>query len=376
MSMIPFHAAHVTGAELGYLGAALATRRLSGDGPFTERATALLRNITGAARVLLTTSCTHALELAMLLLDLRPGDEVILPSFTFVSTANAVIGRGATPVFVDVRSDTWNIDERLMERAITPRTRAIMVVHYAGVACEMDEILALAGAHGLQVIEDNAHGLGGEYRGRPLGTLGTLGALSFHETKNIQCGEGGALLTADDELADRAEVIREKGTNRRRFMRGEVDKYTWVDVGSSYLPSDLLAAVLTAQLESFAAIQDARSSIWGRYEAALRDWAISSGVALQVIGDDRRHPAHIFAMVHPDLATRSRFIRHMADGGVKTTFHFVPLHSAPYGASIVGEQALPVTDALADGLVRLPLYPDLDDSSVDRVIERVLEFPL
>jgi dTDP-4-amino-4,6-dideoxygalactose transaminase len=277
-------------------------------------------------------------------------------------------------VFVDIRPDTWNLDERLVERAITSRTRAIMVVHYAGVACEMDEILALADAHGLAVIEDDAHGLGGEYRGRPLGTLGSFGTLSFHETKNIHCGEGGALLIGDEQLAARAEIMREKGTNRSRFMRGEVEKYTWVDLGSSYLPSDLLAAVLTAQLESFDAIQSARHSVWSRYESGLRSWTEATGASMQTVGGDRCHPAHIFGVVHRDLDTRDRFIRHMADGGVKTSFHFVPLHSAPFGRAVAGDVCLPVTDAVASGLVRLPLYPDLDDAAVERVVERATAF--
>jgi dTDP-4-amino-4,6-dideoxygalactose transaminase len=372
--MIPFNRSHVTGREIGNINEVLAGGHFSGDGPFTRRAAGLIEGITGTHKALLTTSCTHALELSATLLDLQPGDEVILPSFTFVSTANAVMLRGAVPVFVDIRPDTWNIDERLIERAITPRTRAIVVVHYAGVACEMDAILELAEAHGIGVIEDNAHGFGGNYRGRPLGTLGGFGTLSFHETKNIQCGEGGALLVNDTALAERAEILRETGTNRSLFMRGEVEKYTWVDTGSSYLPAEMLAAFLTAQLESFQSIQQARHAIWDRYEQELTEWAFGIGAQLQCIPGDRRHPAHIFAVVHRDIEVRQRFITHMAEGGVKTSFHFVPLHSAPYGRSIVGEVSLPVTDFVAEGLVRLPLYPDLEPESVDRVIERALEF--
>jgi dTDP-4-amino-4,6-dideoxygalactose transaminase len=372
--MIPFNRPHVTGRESELIAEVLGGGHFSGDGPFTTRATELIERITGTRQALLTTSCTHALELSATLLDIEPGDEVILPSFTFVSTANAVMLRGAVPVFVDIRPDTWNIDERLIEQAITPRTRAIVVVHYAGVACEMDDIVAMAAAHGIGVIEDNAHGLGGHYRDRPLGTLGSFGTLSFHETKNIQCGEGGALLVNDEQFAERAEIVREKGTNRKRFLRGEVEKYTWVDAGSSYLPAELLAAFLTAQLESFDDIQQARRRTWDRYAGELTPWASQVGARLQCVPADRSHPAHIFAVLHRDLETRDRFIAHMADGGVKTSFHFVPLHSAPFGRSVVGDVSLPVTDAVADGLVRLPLYPDLDERDVDRVIERALRF--
>lgn len=374
MRVIPFNVPFLTGAEGDYLADASRSRRFSGDGPYTRRATALIEEITTVPNVLLTTSCTHALEMTALLLDIAPGDEVIMPSFTFVSTANAFVVRGAVPVFVDIRSETWNIDERLIERAITSRTRAIVVVHYAGVSCEMDEILAIASAHDLTVIEDNAHGFGGSYRGRPLGTLGELATLSFHETKNIQCGEGGALLVAGTEMAERAEILREKGTNRSKFLRGEVDKYTWVDVGSSYLPSDLLAAFLTAQLESFDEIQRARTSIWQRYAETLSDWAGSCGVLVQRVDPDRQHPAHLFGIVHRDIETRDRFIEHMASGGVKTTFHYVPLHSAPFGRSLIGEISLPVTDSVAAGLVRLPIYPDLERASVDHIVDLVLDF--
>jgi len=372
--VIPFNVPYLTGAEGDYIADALRIRRFSGDGPYTRRATSMIEEITTVSKPLLTTSCTHALEMTASLLDIGPGDEVIMPSFTFVSTANAFVVRGAVPVFVDIRVDTWNIDERLIERAITSRTRAIVVVHYAGVACEMDEILAIAAAHDLTVIEDNAHGFGGFYRGRPLGTLGGLATLSFHETKNIQCGEGGALLVAGTDLADRAEIIREKGTNRSKFLRGEVDKYTWVDVGSSYLPSDLLAAFLTAQLESFDSIQHARTLIWRRYSASLSDWVRACGALVQRVDTDRQHPAHLFGIVHRNIETRNRFIEHMARGGVKTTFHYVPLHSAPFGRSLIGKISLPVTDFVAAGLVRLPIYPDLERASLDHIVDLVLDF--
>lgn len=352
-----------------------ATRRghLSGDGHYTKLAAQQLVALTGAPHVLLTTSCTHALEMCALLLGLGPGDEVIMPSFTFVSTANAFALRGAVPVFVDIRPDTFNIDERLVEEAITSRTRAIVVVHYAGVACEMDAITAIARAHGLTVVEDNAHGFGGTYRGRRLGTIGSLATLSFHETKNIQCGEGGALLVNDLELFESAEILREKGTNRSRFFRGQVDKYTWVSLGSSYLPSDLLAAYLSTQLDEYDRIQGRRMTIWERYRSELVPWAKGADFELQVCPDDRVHPAHLFAMLAPDLDTRQRFIAHLADHGVKAVFHYVPLHTSPQGGGY-GQRNLPVTESVSDRLVRLPLFPELDDELQDRVISAVRSF--
>lgn len=372
--MIPFNVPYLVGRESELLADALKRRHFSGDGYYTHRATELIERITGTPAVLLTTSCTHALELSALLLDIEPGDEVILPSFTFVSTVNAFVLRGATPVFVDVRADTLNIDERLVEQAITSRTRAIVVVHYGGVACEMDEIMGIAAEHGVVVVEDNAHGFGGTYRGRNLGSIGALATLSFHETKNVQCGEGGALLINDPTLSVRAEILREKGTNRSQFLRGEVDKYTWVDVGSSYLSADLLAAFLTAQLEAFDSIQEQRMAVWRRYSELLDDWAVDNRATTTSDLPDRTHPAHLFAIVHQDLPTRQRFIDHMAHGGVKSTFHYVPLHSSPAGRRLVGDVSLPVTDAVADGLVRLPIYPDLTVAEVDQVVKRALAF--
>jgi dTDP-4-amino-4,6-dideoxygalactose transaminase len=372
--MIPFNVPYLVGRETELIADAISRRHFSGDGHYTRRANELIEQITTSPTALLTTSCTHALELSALLLDIRAGDEVILPSFTFVSTVNAFVLRGATPVFVDVRADTRNIDERQIERAITSRTRAIVVVHYGGVACEMDEIMALAAAHGIAVVEDAAHGLGGTYRGRALGSIGALATLSFHETKNVQCGEGGALLVNDPALAARAEILREKGTNRSRFLRGQVDKYSWVDVGSSYLPAELLAAFLTAQLEAFDSIQEQRMAIWNRYSEALKGWAAEQGAELAAELSDRQHPAHLFAIVHRDLATRQRFIAHMADGGVKTSFHYVPLHSSPAGRRVAVERSLPVTDAVANGLVRLPLYPDLTAAEVDQVVNQAQTF--
>ncbi|MCU1361829.1 MAG: TDP-4-oxo-6-deoxy-D-glucose transaminase, partial [Ilumatobacteraceae bacterium] len=315
---------------------------LSGDGEWTRRATDLLQAITGSDQALLTTSCTHALEMSAMLLGVGDGDEVIMPSFTFVSTANAFALRGARPVFVDIRDDTFNIDERLIEAAITDRTRAIVVVHYAGVACEMDEVCAIAARHGLPVIEDNAHGFGGTYRHRNLGTLGSLATLSFHETKNIQCGEGGALLINDAQLFEQAEILREKGTNRSKFFRGQVDKYTWVSVGSSYLPSDLLAAYLVSQLEEFDSIQKRRAVIWQRYRMDLATWAADTGVRFQICPTDREQPSHLFALLAPDLESRQRLIAHLDRHDVKAVFHYVPLHSSPVGVTF-GDWHLPVT---------------------------------
>ncbi|WP_271223554.1 dTDP-4-amino-4,6-dideoxygalactose transaminase [Streptosporangium carneum] len=373
LNAIAFNRTHVSDNELGYLSEAVRGGATCGDGPFTRRVTALLTELTGTGRALLTTSCTHALEMSALLLDLRPGDEVIMPSFTFMSTANAYALRGAVPVFVDCRPDTLNLDERLVEAAITDRTRAVVVVHYAGVACEMTAIGDLCDRRGLALVEDNAHGLGGSYRGRPLGSFGRMAAQSFHSTKNVQCGEGGALLLNDAELAGRAEVVREKGTDRSRFFRGQVDKYRWIDIGSSYLPSDILAAQLTAQLESFDRIQFLRHSVWRSYHEELAGWAAGNGVSQPVVPDGCAHPAHLYYLLLPDLDNRQAFIAHLADRGVQAAFHYQPLHSAPagrrYGRPAPG--GCPVTEEIADRLVRLPVYPDLEEADVARVIDAV-----
>jgi dTDP-4-amino-4,6-dideoxygalactose transaminase len=372
---IPFNRPYTTGREFELMADAIARGHLSGDGHYTRTATAALERLTSAPRVLLTTSCTHALEMSALLLDLRPGDEVLMPSFTFVSTANAFALRGATPVFVDIRRDTFNIDECAIEAAITARTRAIVVVHYAGVACEMDEITRIGAARGIPVIEDDAHGFGATYRGRPLGSFGALATLSFHETKNIHCGEGGALLINDPQMDDRAEILREKGTNRSRFFRGQVDKYTWIDIGSSYLPSDLLAAFLCAQLDEFDDIQARRLTIWDRYRAELAEWAGANGFTMQTVPPHCHHPAHLFALLAPDLAMRTRFIEHMSDSGVHVVFHYVPLHSAPKGVDLTGDVGeLPVTDQVSERLVRLPLYPGLTAPDVDAVVAAARRF--
>jgi dTDP-4-amino-4,6-dideoxygalactose transaminase len=373
MSGIPFNRPYVTGAETGLMIDAMRRGHISGDGYYTARASQLLADILNVPDVLLTTSCTHALEMAAMLLGIEPGDEVIMPSFTFVSTANAFVLRGAQPIFVDIRLDTHNINEKLIEQSITPRTRAIVVVHYAGIACEMDQILVIARRHGLAVVEDNAHGLGARYHGRPLGSFGSLATLSFHETKNIQCGEGGALIMNDRTFVEQAEVIREKGTNRSRFFRGQVDRYTWVGMGSSYLPSDLLAAFLTAQLEQFDDIQRQRMSVWNAYASRLSDWATHAGFALPDPPAYVEHPAHLFWMIAPDLDVRERFIAHMRDRGVNTPFHYVPLHSSPMGLPSHSDD-LPVTDYVSTRLVRLPLFAGLRPGEVDRVVEATVQF--
>lgn len=334
---IPFNQPAVTGRELDYIARAVEAGHISGDGPFTKACHQYLERLSGARRALLTTSCTHALEMCALLLDLGPGDEVICPPFTFVSTVNAIVLRGARPVFVDIRPDTLNIDEAGIEAAITPRTRAILIVHYAGVGCEMDAIVAIAGRHGLAIIEDNAHGLFGAYRGQRLGTFGALATLSFHETKNLTAGEAGALLLNDERLVERAEVLREKGTNRARFFRGQVDRYTWVDVGSSYLPSDILAAYLLAQLEGHAAIQTRRHAIWNTYAAALRSWAETRGIGLPIVPPDCEHPAHIFYLMMPSLAARTALIEHMRGRRILLVFHYQPLHLSDMGRQLGGE---------------------------------------
>lgn len=378
VATIPFNRTFLAGPEIGYVARAMASGPLAGDGPFTERATALLKELLGVPEALLTTSCTHALDMSAILLHLEPGDEVITSSFTFVSAANAFALRGAVPVFVDCRKDTLNLDERLVEESITSRTKAIVAMHYAGVGCEMDAITEIAARHGLVVIEDNAHGLGGTYRGRALGSIGAMATQSFHETKNVQCGEGGALLFNDSSYLERAEVIREKGTNRSQFFRGMIDKYRWVDIGSSYLPSEILAAFLTGQLESFAEIQKRRHAIWDAYHSRLKRWAEDHGVAQPTVPGDCMHPAHLYYLLLPDLANRQAMLRHLAARGVHGTFHYQPLHSAPAAMRYarVGPSGCPVTDNVADRLLRLPLFAGMSESELDRVIDAVCSFPV
>jgi dTDP-4-amino-4,6-dideoxygalactose transaminase len=372
---IPFNVPFASPKDLEYCAAALEDRHLSGDGRFTSRATALLGQIIPGTTSLLTTSCTHALELAALLLELEPGDEVIMPSYTFVSTANAFALRGAIPVFVDIRPDTLNIDEERIEEAITSRTRAIAVVHYGGIGAEMDFISDVAERNALAVLEDNAHGLGGLYKDRPLGSLGSMAAQSFHSTKNVQCGEGGALVMSDPALLTAAEIAREKGTNRSAFGRGEVDKYTWLALGSSFLPGEVLAALLTAQLEHFDEIQRNRHRVWDAYHESLSQWAMTREVGTPQPPPYVQHPAHLYHLVLPSHDQQLAFIEHLRQRGILAVGHYVPLHSSPAGVRFgrIGGPC-PVSEAVSDRLVRLPLYPDLTESKVGRIVDAVTSF--
>src|SRR5579883_419212 len=375
MYRIPFNRPCLTGNEQLYLAQAIANGHASGDGAFTKKCHVLLEEIVGVRKALLTTSCTHALGMAALLLDIQPGDEVICPSFTFVSTINAFVLRGATPVFCDIRPDTLNLDERLLEGLITPRTRAILPVHYAGVGCEMDAILEIAKRHGIAVVEDNAHGLLGKYKGKNLGTFGCLATQSFHETKNFTCGEGGALLINDPQYVERAEIIREKGTNRSRFFRGQVDKYTWVDVGSSYLPSDLLAAFLYGQLEAREQIQSKRKRIWEYYHEHLRDWADKAGVRQPIIPDHCEQPYHMYYVLMPSLAERQALIEHLKGRGILSVFHYLPLHLSDMGQKFGGKVGdCPVTEDVSDRLLRLPFYNDLTEEEQAYVVAEIGSF--
>jgi dTDP-4-amino-4,6-dideoxygalactose transaminase len=374
---IGFNQPELTGKELEYIKQALENVHISGDGPFTKRCQALLEEELGVPRVFLTTSCTHALELAALLMDLQPEDEVIVPSFTFVSTVNAFVLRGIRPVFIDIRPDTLDLNEDLLEGLITPRTRVILPVHYAGVACEMDAILKITGNqdHPIHVIEDNAHGLFGRYKGKFLGTFGTLSSLSFHETKNITCGEGGALLINDPQFVERAEILREKGTNRSRFFRGQVDKYTWIDVGSSYLPSDILAAFLYAQLEVRTQIQAKRRHVWEYYDTHLKGWAEDNGIQLPCIPPYCDQPYHMFFMVMPSLEARQSLIDRLRVLGIQSVFHYLPLHLSRMGLSFGGRPGdCPVTERVSDCLIRLPFYNNLTESDQGQVVEAIREF--
>ncbi len=372
MATIPFNKPHLGGKELWYIAQAHANGQLAGDGHFTKQCQVWLEQRTGCHKALLTHSCTAALEMAAILADIQPGDEVIMPSYTFVSTANAFVLRGGVPVFVDIRPDTLNLDETKIEAAITPRTRAIVPVHYAGVACEMDAIMDIAERHGLLVIEDAAQAIMSTYRGQPLGAIGHLGCLSFHETKNIIAGEGGALLIGDPALIARAEIIREKGTNRSQFFRGQVDKYTWVDIGSSYLPGELIAAFLWAQMEEADDITARRLAIWDRYHDALKPLEGAGRVRRPVIPDGCQHNAHLYYLLLRDLADRTAFIAAMKQADIHCVFHYVPLHAAPQGqhaARTHGE--LPVTTDLADRLVRLPLWLGLEEQQPG-VIDQIM----
>jgi len=375
--MIPFTQPYTSRREAEQVLEAIRSHQLSGDGPFTRKCHQQLGTLLSGARVLLTHSATAALEMCALLADFAPGDEVIMPSFTFVSTANAVVLRGAVPVFIDIRTDTLNIDENLIEAAITPRTRAIMPVHYAGVACEMESLLAIAQRHRLLVIEDAAQGIMARYRDRPLGTLGHMSAMSFHVTKNIGCGEGGAFITNSTELAERAEIMREKGTNRARFFRGEVDKYTWVATGSSYLPSELNAAVLDAQLQEAQWITDGRLQQWNRYHEAFAAEERAGRARRPIVPADCQHNGHLYYLLLPDRERRTAFIQRMKARGVATTFHYVPLHSTDHAAACTRNGSeLRHTENLAECLVRLPLWVGLEprlDEVIDAAIKTLQE---
>lgn len=368
---IPFNRPCLLGNELHYIQQAVASGGIAGDAGFTRKCHGYFELRFGVAKALLTTSCTHALEMAAILLDIGPGDEVIVPSFTFVSTANAFALRGAKVVFCDVRPDTLNLNEELLPDLITEKTKAIVPVHYAGVGCEMDAILS----HGIPVVEDNAHGLFGTYKGRDLGTFGVMATQSFHETKNLTCGEGGALLINDPRFVERAEVIREKGTNRSQFFRGMIDKYTWVDLGSSYLPSDVLAAYLLAQLEVAEEIQKRRQMIWETYWSALQEWAGNKEVGLPTVPGHCGQAYHMFYLLMPSLEERTKFIAHMREREVLTAFHYQPLNLSPMGLSFGGFTGqCPVTEDVADRLIRLPFFNDLMPGLQQEVIDAVVAY--
>jgi dTDP-4-amino-4,6-dideoxygalactose transaminase len=365
----------MTGRELEYIRQALASKHTAGDGAFTKQCQAWLTQQIGAQMSLMTQSCTAALEMAALLSDLQPGDEVIMPSYTFVSTANAFVLRGAVPVFVDIRPDTLNLDESKVEAAITPKTKVIAPVHYAGVSCDMDSLMAIAHQHNLLVVEDAAQGILSYYKDRPVGSMGHLAAFSFHETKNIVSGEGGALVINDPALLERAEIIREKGTNRSKFFRGEVDKYTWVDLGSSYLPSDILCAFLLAQLEQGDCIIQQRMEIWKYYHQAFEALEQRGTVRRPIIPADCQHNAHIYYLLTESLEVRTALMAYLKQQGIQSTFHYVPLHSAPAGLRY-GRAAgqLSVTEDLSDRLVRLPLGGAMTMTEASCVVEAVLKF--
>ena len=372
---IPFNKPSLSGNELLHVAESIRAGHISSDGRFTKRCRELLETEFAVPGALLTTSCTHALEMAALLLDIEPGDEVIVPSFTFVSTVNAFVLRGAVPKFVDIRSDTLNIDETRIEPLITSRTKAIVPVHYAGVGCEMDTINPLAKKYGVTVVEDNAHGAFGRYRGKHLGTFGSMASLSFHETKNLTCGEGGALLINEESLLERAEIIRDKGTNRKRFLRGQVDKYTWTDVGSSYGLSDILAAYLSAQLEKREEIQLSRKKVWLKYRIGLNDWARAHDVQLPFVPVHCDQAYHMFYILMPSLEIRQRLIDHLKSRGILSVFHYLPLHLSEMGQRNGGRPGqCPVCENVSDRLLRLPFYNSLSETEQNDVIDAIESF--
>lgn len=372
MHKIPFNRPTFVGPEFDYVKQAFDTGKISGDGIFTQKCHTLLEEVLDVQKVLLTSSGTHALEMCALLLDIKPGDEVIVPSFTFVSTVNAFVLRGAQPVFIDIRSDTLNMDESQLESLITQRTKAIIPVHYAGVGCDMESIMRIAKQHGISVIEDNAHGLFGKYRGQYLGTFGSMAAQSFHETKNFTCGEGGALLISDPRYVERAEIIREKGTDRSQFFRGQVDKYSWLDIGSSYLPTDMLAAFLYAQLEARGAIQALRKHIWDTYYVQLQDWARSHNVRLPIVPDDCEQAYHMFYLLMPSLERRQALIAHLKKNSILSVFHYLPLHLSGMGQGFGGQQGdCPLTEDICDRLVRLPFFTNMTEVEQKTILEAI-----
>lgn len=372
---IPFNQSSLQGRELEHIFKTMTIGQIAGDQTYSKRCHALLEQVLAVKKAMVTTSCTHALEMSALLLDIQPGDEVIIPSFTFVSTANAFALRGAKIIFADIRPDTLNLDEKQLESLITSRTKVVVPVHYAGVGCEMDVIGEIAARHGLSVVEDNAHGLFGKFRGRWLGSFGCLAAQSFHETKNITCGEGGALLINDARLVERAEIIREKGTDRSRFFRGQVDKYSWVDIGSSYVMSDVLAAFLYGQLEVWQTIQAQRQRIWNYYDQHLRNWAQERGIGCPVVPAHCEQSYHMYYLMMPSLEKRQAFISFLKSRGILSVFHYVPLHLSPMGRRMGGRNgSCPVSEQKSERLVRLPFYNSLNQAGQDRVIAAVREF--
>jgi len=372
---IPFNSSSLQGRELEHIFRTMTIGQIAGDQTYSKRCHAFLEQTLGVPRAMVTSSCTHALEMCALLLDVQPGDEVIVPSFTFVSTANAFVLRGARMVFADIRPDTLNLDERQLEGLVTPRTKVVVPVHYAGVGCEMDVIGEITARHGLSVVEDNAHGLFGKFRGRWLGTFGCLAAQSFHETKNITCGEGGALLVNDARLIERAEIIREKGTNRSRFFRGEVDKYSWTDIGLSYVMSDVLAAFLFAQLEVWPDIQARRQRIWQYYDQHLRSGAHQHGIGCPLVPAHCEQSCHMYYLILPSLEKRQALISFLKARGILSVFHYVPLHLSPMGQRMGGRKgSCPVSEEKSERLLRLPFYNRLSQEDQDRVIAAVREF--
>jgi len=374
VSKIPFNRPTKVGTEIENIYQAISNGHLSGNGPFTKQCQAWLENEIGCVKVLLTQSCTAALEMAAILLDIQPGDEIIMPSFTFVSTANAFVLRGGVPVFVDIRPDTLNMDESKIVEAITPKTKAILPVHYAGVSCEMDAIMEIAAKYKLSVVEDAAQGITSKYKGKPLGSIGQIAALSFHETKNVISGEGGALLINDDRFVDRAEIIWEKGTDRARFYRGQIDKYTWIDIGASYLPGEITAAFLSAQLEGIESIQSSRKKIWNSYHSAFEAWEASGKLRRPVVPPHCTHNAHIYYLLLPDLEARTSFISKLKQRDVQAIFHYIPLHSSPAGLKYGRANGdLPITQDISERLVRLPLWMNMSDKEIDQVISASYE---